>query len=101
MNGRICRVEDLSKQKSRYDPRLICTIKGNEQDEQQYSLKPSTMVDCYVDLEDLDIYTCQGGAMYKKQLENNLCETMVLNFLARAMLWMEDQGHNKLHQQAR
>jgi len=101
MNGRICRVEDISKQKSRYDPRLICSIKGNEQDEQQYSLKPSTMVDCYVDVEDLDIYTCQGGAMYKKQLENNLCETMVLNFLARAMLWMEDQGHNKLHQQAR
>merc|ERR1719447_1728179 len=73
MNGRICKVEDISKQKSRYDPRLICTIKGNE----------------------------QNGAMYKKQLENNLCETMVLNFLARAMLWVEDQGYNKLHQQAR
>ena len=101
MNGRICKVEDISKQKSRYDPRLICTIKGNEQNGQQYSLKPSTMVDCYVDVEDLDIYTCQNGAMYKKQLENNLCETMVLNFLARAMLWVEDQGYNKLHQQAR
>jgi len=101
MNGRICKVEDISKQKSRYDPRLICTIKGNEQNGQQYSLKPSTMVDCYVDVEDLDIYTCQSGVMYKKQLETNLCETMVLNFLARAMLWIEDQGYNKLHQQAR
>ena len=39
MNGRICKVEDISKQKSRYDPRLICTIKGNEQNGQQWTLQ--------------------------------------------------------------
>ena len=101
MNGRICKVEDISGRKSRYDPRLICSIKGDEQDGMQYSLKPSTMVDCYVDVEDIDIYTCQSGVTYKKQQETNLCHTMALNFLARAMLWMEDQGHNQLHQKAR
>merc|ERR1712218_180200 len=78
MNGRICRVEDVSGRKSRYDPRLVCSIKGDEEEGKLYSLKPSTMVDCYVEVEDLDIYTCHNNSMFKKQEEDGLCEKMVL-----------------------
>jgi len=101
MNGRICRVEDVSGRKSRYDPRLVCSIKGEEEEGKLYSLKPSTMVDCYVEVEDLDIYSCHNNSMFKKQEEDGLCEKMVLSFLARALLWLEDQGNNLVHQQAR
>ena len=101
MNGRICRVEDVSGRKSRYDPRLVCSIKGDEEEGKLYSIKPSTMVDCYVEVEDLDIYSCHNNSLFKKQEEDGLCEKMVLSFLARALLWMEDQGNNLVHQQAR
>ena len=96
MNGRICKVEHITKHQSTFDPHLCCTIKGEEDQDKKYSLKLSTMVDYCVDAEDLIGDVCMKGTIFK-ETRTLLCSNFIRTMLREAILWLTGLGEEKWH----
>jgi len=96
MNGRICKVEHVTKHQSTFDPYVCCTIKGEEDQEKKYSLKPSNMVDFCVDAEDLIGEACMKGTIFK-ETRTLLCSNFIKTMLSEAILWLDGLGEERGH----
>ena len=96
MNTRICKIEDVTINKSVFDQRVVCSIKGDEAGK-QYSLKLSNMVDICADLDDIVGTLCKQGNTFK---ESNMmiCNGTISKFLGDAVEWFGKQGLRRAHQ---
>jgi hypothetical protein len=100
MNSRICKIEDVSIKKSIFNPRVICTIKGDKTEGKQYSLKVSNMVDIAADLNDLDLEHCRRETSFQL-FKTVLLDSTVKKLLGDSTKWMMEQEWPKMHHAAR
>ena len=96
MNSRICKIEDVSIKKSIYDPRVVCSIKGDEEAGKQYSLRLTNMVDICAHVDDMPGQLCGDGLPFK-ETNINLCRSYITNALTEAMQWFADEGDRREH----
>ena len=96
MNSRICKVEDVSVKKSIFDPRVVCTIKG-EADDKRYSLKLTNMVDYMADIDDIVGECCVAGKEFK-ETRNVLHTSYITRELHDAMQWLATKDTRRNHQ---
>ena len=96
MNGRICKVEDVSVKKSIYDPRVVCSIKGEAEDK-RYSLKLTNMVDYCAHIDDIVGECCVEGEEFR-ETKNVLQPSDISKELHDAMQWLATKDTRRDHQ---
>ena len=96
MNSRICKIEDVSLKKSIYDPRVVCSIKGEPEDK-RYSLKLTNMVDYCAHIDDVVGECCVKGREFR-ETKNVLCPSYVRQELHDAMQWLVTKDTRRNHQ---
>ena len=89
MNSRICKVEDTSVKSSSFDPRVVCSIKGDETGK-QYSLRIANMVDYCAHTDDLVGTNCVQGSPFRKT-KTVLSESYIAKTLHDSMQWLDDR----------
>ena len=96
MNSRICKVEDVSVKKSIYDPRVVCSIKGESEDK-RYSLKLTNMIDYCAHIDDIVGECCVEGKEFF-ETRNVLHSSYVARELHDAMQWLATKDTRRDHQ---
>ena len=96
MNSRICKVEDTSIKSSSFDPRVVCSIKGDETGK-QYSLRISNMVDFCAHTDDLVGTNCVQGKPFRKT-KTVLSDSYIAKTLHQSMERLEDESSRREHQ---
>ena len=96
MNSRICKVEDVSVKKSIYDPRVVCSIKGESEDK-RYSLKLTNMVDYCAHIDDIVGECCVEGQEFR-ETRNVLHTSYITRELHDAMQWLATKDTRRDHQ---
>ena len=96
MNSRICKVEDVSVKKSIYDPRVVCSIKGESEDK-RYSLKLTNMVDYCAHIDDIVGERCVEGKKFF-ETRNVLPSSYITRELHDAMQWLATKDTRRDHQ---
>ena len=82
--------------KSIFDPRVVCTIKG-EADDKRYSLKLTNMVDYMADIDDIVGECCVAGKEFK-ETRNVLHTSYITRELHDAMQWLATKDTRRNHQ---